>query len=137
LADNIYTDLKKALDDFKTFLDANTPKIKPAITALKSVVPQITDLLDKLIELLGKLKTEVQKLDVTNIPGIAEVSAFTGGVKSLLTAAKDLLPGEAAAIDEVLSVADVVTGLPSIDQVKADILGLLDAIVADLNSLKS
>ena len=38
--------------------------------------------------------------------------------------------------DDVLGVADIVTGLPSLDDVKGEILALIDAITAHLNSLK-
>lgn len=134
---NIYQDLKDVLQDFKEFLDTNVPTIKPAINALASLIPQITELLDKLIELMGKLKTEIQNLDVSGIPGLAEASEFTNKIKSFLEATKNLLPDEADEIDAVLGIADVVTGLPSLDDVKGDILGLIDAIVAHLNNLKS
>jgi hypothetical protein len=134
---NIYQDLKDVLQDFKDFLDTNVPTIKPAISALASLIPQITELLDKLIELMGKLKTEIQNLDVSGIPGLAEASEFTAKIKSFLEATKNLLPDEADEIDSVLGIADVVTGLPSLDDVKSDILSLIDAIIAHLNNLKS
>jgi hypothetical protein len=134
---NIYQELKDALQEFKSFLDTNVPVIKPAIQALRSVIPQVGELIDKLIDLMGKLKTEINNLNVGAIPGLDKVSAFTGSVKTLLTAAKNLLPNEADTIDEVLGVADVVTGLPSLDTVKGDIISTIDAIVAKLNELKS
>jgi phage-related protein len=136
-AENIYQELKDVLQDFKDFLDENVPTIKPAIQALTSLIPQITELLDKLIDLMNKLKTEIENLDVSAIPGLAEASTFTEKVKAFLEAAKNLLPEEAETIDDVLGVADVVSGLPSLDEVKADILSLIDAIVAHLNSLKA
>ncbi len=136
-ADNLFQELKDVLQDFKDFLDANVPTIKPAIQALASLIPQINELIDKLIDLMNKLKTEVQNLDVSAIPGLAEASEFTTKVKAFLEAAKNLLPDEADTIDDVLGVADVVTGLPSLDEVKTEILALIDAIVAHLNSLKS
>ncbi len=134
---NLYQDLKKALNDFKTFLDQNVATIKPAISALKSIVPQIGDLLDKLINLMGQLKTAIQKLNVSNIPGLSQVSQFTTAAKTLLQTAENLLPDQKSAIDDVLGVVGVVSGLPSLDQVKGDILTLIDGIIADLNSLKS
>jgi hypothetical protein len=133
---NLYADLKKALQDFEDFLHNNVATIKPAIQALKSLIPQIGDLLDKLISLMGQLKTEISSLDVSNIPGLSQVSAFTAGIKTLLTTAENLLPNEKSAIDDVLKVVDVVSGLPSLETVKADILKLIDDIVTDLNSLK-
>lgn len=136
-ADNLFQELKDVLQDFKEFLDANVPTIKPAIQALASLIPQITELIDKLVELMNKLKTEIQNLDVSAIPGLGEVSEFTTKVKSFLDSAKNLLPDETETIDDVLSVADVVTGLPSLDEVKTEILSLLDAIIAHLNSLKA
>ena len=135
--ENIYQELKDVLQDFKDFLDENVATIKPAVQALSSLIPQINELIDKLIDLLGKLKTEIENLDVSAIPGLGEASTFTEKVKDFLNASKNLLPDEADTIDDVLAVADVVSGLPSLDDVKAEILSLIDAIVAHLNSLKA
>ncbi len=134
---SLFEDLKNALKDFKEFLDTNVNTIKPAIAALKSLIPQITELLDKLIGLMGKLKTEIQNLDVTNVPGLTEATQFTEKLKGFLTTTKTLLPDEASEIDSVLAVADVVTGLPSLTDVKAEILSLIDAISGHLTTLKN
>ena len=134
----LYEELKDVLEDFKTFLDGNVATIKPAITALASVIPKITDLIDLLIELMGKIKTEIENLDVSSIPGLSEVSEFTDSIKTLLETSKDLLPDDAmGTADDVLEVVNVVSGLPSLDDVKAEIISLIDAIVVHLNSLKS
>jgi phage-related minor tail protein len=133
---NLYTDLKKALQDFKDFLHTNVQTIKPAIQALKSLIPQVGDLIDKLVGLMDQLKAEINKLDVSNIPGLSQVSTFTASIKTLLTTAENLLPDEKSAIDDVLKVVDVVSGLPSLDTVKQDILQLIEDIKTDLNSLK-
>ncbi|HMH49782.1 MAG TPA: hypothetical protein VK548_06075 [Candidatus Acidoferrum sp.] len=133
---NLYEQLKKVLEDFKKFLDENVTKIRPAIQALGVLIPPLPGLIDKLIALMGTLKTEIQKLDVSSIPNLDEVSKFTAAIKTLLETSKNLLPNEAPAIDEVLSVVNVVTGLPTLDTVKADILSLIDAIVVHLTSLK-
>ena len=134
---NLYQDLKNALTEFKTFLDKNVATIKPAIQALKSIVPQIGDLVTKLIDLMTKLKTEIQNLNVANVPGLSQLSGFTAAAKSLLETAESLLPDQKSSIDDVLSVVNVVGGLPSLDSVKQDILKLIDDIIADLNSLNS
>jgi hypothetical protein len=134
---NLYTQLKDALNQFKTFLDSSTAELKPAIAALKPIVPQVGDLLNKLIGLMGELKTAINNIDVGGIPGLDKVSTFTNSVTTLLQTAESLLPQEKSAIDEVLSAANVVTGLPSLSTVKNDILGLLDAIIADLNTLNA
>jgi hypothetical protein len=134
---NLFEELKDVLQDFKDFLDANVATIKPAINALAGLIPQINELIDLLISLLDKLKTEIENLDVSSIPGLEEVSSFTSKIRAFLEAAKNLLPEESATIDQVLSVADVVTGLPSLEEVKAEILSLIAAIRAHLVSLKA
>ena len=134
---NLFQELKDVLTEFKEFLDEKVPIIKPAINALASMIPQINELIDKLVDLMNQLKTEIQNLDVGSIPGLSEVSEFTGKVTSLLDTAENLVPDLATTIGEVRSVASVVTSLPSLDQVKTEILGLIDAIVTHLNSLKS
>ncbi|MFH0344623.1 MAG: hypothetical protein ACHBNF_21430 [Chromatiales bacterium] len=135
-AQNLFDELKAALTTFKDFLHTNVGVIKPAVQALKEIVPQVGELIGKLIDLMGKLKTEINNLNPNVVPGLDKVSEFTTGVTSLLTTAKNLLPNEAGAIDEVLAVTDVVSSLPSLDAVKAEIIALLDAIIADLNQLK-
>jgi phage-related protein len=135
-AQNLFEELKTALTSFKTFLDANVGTIKPAIQALKAIVPQITELITKLIDLMNKLKTEISNLNPGQVgAGLTKVTEFTNATKTLLTTAKDLLPNEAGTIDEVLGVVNVVSSLPSLDAVKAEILALIDAIVSDLNQL--
>lgn len=135
---NLFEDLRDVLQDLKDFLDENVPVIKPALDALRTIIPdQIDDLLDKLLELMNKLKTEIQNLDVSAIPGLSEASEFMTRIKSFLEAAKNLLPDETEAIDDVLGVADVVAGLPSLDDIKTEILALMDAIIGHLNSLKA
>jgi hypothetical protein len=134
---SLFEQLKEVLADFKKFLDDNVPTIKPAIQAIASLIPQVTQLIDLLAELIGKLKAEIQNLDVSNIAGLAEVAEFTGKLPALLDAAKKLLPDETSSIDAIADVADVVTGLPSFEEVKAEIISLLDAIAAHLVSLKA
>jgi len=134
---NLYQDLKNALNDFKTFLDTNVATIKPAIQALKAIVPQVGDLVNQLITLMNKLKTEVQNLNVSNVPGLSQLSTFTTAAQTLLQTAENLLPNEKSDIDAVLSVVSVVQGLPSLDQVKQDILNLIDGVIGDLNTLNA
>ena len=86
---------------------------------------------------MNDLKTEINNLDVSAIPGLEEVSSFTTKIGSFLDAAESLLPDQQSTINEVRSVANVVTGLPSLDEVKTEILTLIDAIIAHLNSLKA
>jgi uncharacterized protein Yka (UPF0111/DUF47 family) len=136
MADNLFQELKDVLEEFKTFLDDNVPTIRPAIQAIAGLIPQVTELLDKLIDLMNKLKAEINSLDVNAIPGLDEATQFVDRIKAFLAAAKNLLPEEAGTIDDVLSVADVVGSLSGLDDVKQDILDLIDAIVAHLNSLK-
>ena len=138
MATNLFQDLKDALQKFKDFLDQNTPVIKPAIQALAKVIPQISDLITKLVDLMGKLKTEIQSLSLPGDVGAVfdKVTGFTGAIKTLLTTAESLLPDEKSAIDDVLGVTDVVSSLPSLGDIKDQISQLIDDIVGNLNSLK-
>lgn len=138
-AQNLFDDLKKALSDFKTFLDDKKAVIKPAIAPLNQLTGgRVTELLDKLIDLLNKLKEEVTKLDPAQIPGLADVTAFTQSVKTLLETSKSLLPDQTSTINDVLSVVDVVGGLQGLTtQVKQEVLDLLQSIIGDLQFLKS
>ena len=134
---NLFEEMKTVLTDFKSFLDTNVPTIKPAVQALASIVPKIVELIDLLVGLMGKIKAEIDKIKLNGIPGLDKVSEFTGKIKSFLTTAKDILPDDAdSAVDSVLSVVNVVGSLPSLDQIKNELFGLIDAITNHLKSLK-
>lgn len=135
-AQNLFQDLKNALQELKGFLDQHTATIKPVIQQIAALVPQVTQVIDQLVTLLGRLKTEIQNLDVSAIPHLDRVAEFTGAVKTVLTTSKSLLPAQSGAIDDVLGVVDVVGSLPSLDDVKGEILTLIDSIVGNLNQLK-
>lgn len=135
---NLYQELKDALQEFKDFLTTNAAVIKPAIGPINQALNgRVFELIDKLVALLNKLKTEITNINVGNIPGLDKVSQLTGAVKTLLETSKNLLPDEAATIDDVLSAVNVVSGLPTLDTVKADILQLLTDITGLLNDLKT
>jgi ABC-type transporter Mla subunit MlaD len=137
-ATNLFEDLKKALTDLKEFLDGNVGKIKPAVQPLDQLTGgRISDLIDRLIALLDKLKAGIDKLDPGLVPGLDDVTKFSQNIKSLLSASKSLLPDEADSIKEIEDVANIVTSLPSIDQLKTEIKSLIDAIKGHLNTLKS
>lgn len=134
---NLFQELHDALTQFKQFIESNQGTLKTAVTGLKSIVPQVGDLMTKLIALMGQLKDAVNNLNVGAIPGLDTISQFTTAATSLLQSAEALLPQQKSAIDEVLSVANVVTGLPSLDAIKQEILDLLTAIVTDLQTINS
>ena len=133
---NLFQELKNALSELKTFLDQNVNTIKPAINALAGLVPQIKDAINELIRLLGRVKQEVQNLNASAVPGLDKVTAFTAAARTLLTTAKSLLPNESGAIDTAVSALEVVNSLPSIDQLKTEIIQLIDAVIGHLNTLK-
>lgn len=136
--DNLYQEVKTELTDFKGFLDTNVPVIKPAVQALRALLPQVDDLLNKLIDLMGQIKTAIQKLDVSNIPGVQQVTTFTQKITTLLQTVVNLVPSEADAINTVLGIAKVVGGLSDLGaSLKTDISNLIDAIVTDLKSLQA
>ena len=134
----LYEELKDVLQDFKDFLDENVSLIRPAIQALAGMIPQLNELIDLLVELMGDIRTEIENLDVSAIENLDKVSSFTEKIGSFLDASSDLLPDDAeGTVTQIREVVSVVGGLPTLDQVKQEILDLIDAIVVHLNSLKA
>lgn len=134
---SVYDDLKKALQDFKSFLATNKQPIHDAIGPLKSLVPQIGDLLTALIDLMGKLADKVNQLDVGNIPGLAQVTEFTQDVQTLFQVVSTVMPDQSAAINDVIGKAKVVGGLPSLGTVKQDIIALINDVTGMLQFINS
>jgi ABC-type transporter Mla subunit MlaD len=134
---NLYEELKTELTKFEAFLAPKVADIQAAVRALNALGVPAKKLVGDLRALLATLKQKITDLHVDAIPHLADVSSFTSGVTALLTAAKNLLPDAAGQIDSVLSNASVVTGLPSFDQVKADILTLIGKIDGYLATIAS
>jgi hypothetical protein len=133
---NMYQQLKDALQQFKQFLDGAAATLGPAIKQLEPMVPQIGDLIKKLIDLMNQLHDAVNQIDVSNIPGLQQVTEFTTGVTTLLQTAESLLPAaNKTTFEEVLTAAGVVTQLPSLGDVKQQILDLITGIIGDLQAL--
>ena len=138
MATDLFNELKDVLQDFKDFLEQNIGNITTAVIALKTIIPdQINNVLDLLIELMGKIKTEIENLDVAGIPGLGEAVEFMERIKAFVTAAKTLLPDESQKFEAVADAAGVIGSLPSVDAVKAEIISLIDAILGHLNTLKN
>jgi hypothetical protein len=136
---NVFQELKDALDDLKKFLEENAATVGPAIKALAEIVPPVNTLIDELISLLETLKSEIGKL---NVGGIAEeqlkkLPAFAKSITTMLNAAKTVLPDEASDINEVIGAVNLVGSVPSLDQVKEQVILVIDDIVALLSGMKA
>lgn len=132
----VFEELKDVLTELKEFLDDNIGLIRPAIQQIVDLIPTVGELITQLSQLLGELRTAIADIDLADLPGLSEITGFVGLVPGLLGAARGLL-GDSEAIANVERVAGVVTGLPSLDEVKTELLSLLDAVVTHVDSLRS
>ena len=122
---NVYQDLKDALSKFKDFMTTNLDIIKTALKAAAAFIPQVPGVIDQLVGLLNTLKSEIDKIDPSKLTGVAQISALTDGVGAILTATKAILPDQSAAIEGVTTALGVLKSVPSLTQIKADILSLM------------
>lgn len=137
MAVNVYEELKNALTQIKTIMDQGVAVIKPAVKTLAGAVPQINDLLAKLVGLLDQLKVEINKLDAAALP-VDKVLPFINGVKSLLDTSRNILPADQKdTIDTAVEVVTVIQSIPSPEQIKAEVIALLDAVKAHIASLRA
>ena len=136
-ADNLFQKLRRILQNYKDFLDANVPTLKPALQALSSLIPQISDAIDTLIDLMSELKAIIQNLDVGSIPGLQVLSSFAEKTKAVLLTSRCLLLEQRSEIASVICVSDILESLPHLEEIKGEIIALIEAIIAHLNSLKS
>jgi hypothetical protein len=136
---NPYQDLKDALQELWDILDTSEEydAIAAAITALAVVFPDITKLIDELIGLLNQLKKAVEDLNVTGVPGLEKVTQVTAAATAIAKAAQVLLPdNKQEGVTSVLNLLSQVSGLPSLDTVKADVIKLITDINGKLAALK-
>ena len=134
---NLFQKLRRILQNYKDFLDANVPTLKPALQALSPLIHQISDAIDTLIDLMSELKAIIQNLDVGPIPGLAAVSSFAEKTEAVLQTSRCLLLGQRSEIASVICTSDILESLPHLEEIREEIIALIDAIIAHLNSLKS
>lgn len=136
---NVFQELKDALADLKQFLTENAATIGPAIKALAEIVPQVNTLIDELTGVLGKLKTEINELNVGGIAGeaLAKLPAFAKSITTVLNTAKTVVPAQASDIDKAVGAVSLVGSVPSLDDVKAEVIQLIDDIIALLDGMKA
>ncbi len=133
---NLYHELRDSLQGVKQFLDGNLHALRPGMQTLFAALPQSRHLLDNLIYLLNGFKLNLQQLDVGQIPSIPEISSFAIQLETFLQSAQDLLPEEPTVYRDVQRTARVLTSLDSLEEVKGELMFLVDSIVGQLYELK-
>ena len=137
--ENIFAELDSLLSEFRTFLetDNTVQDIKTAVEALAQIVPPVADILDRLKTVFEVLRTEIQNIDITDIPAVdvEQITEFAGRVRDTLETARSLVPSQGEAIDSVVESADLIASLPELtEDLKNSILASLDTIIALLET---
>lgn len=132
----LYHELRDSLQGVKQFLDGNTQALKPGMGALFAAVPHTRHLLDNLIYLLNGFKANVQQLDSDQMSGVHEMTRFAVQLDDFLETAHDFLPDDSTAVRDVQRTARVLTSLSRLNEVKGELLFLVDGIVGHLYELK-
>lgn len=132
--ENVFTELDTLLSDFRTFLetDNTVQDVKSAVDALAQIVPPIADILNRLKIIFEVLRTEIQNINLDDIPGVDvnQIVEFAGKVKDTLQTAKSLIPSQGENIDTVIDSADLIASVPNLtEDLKTSILVSLDAII--------
>lgn len=134
---NVFYQLRDTIVALKEFLDGNVLPVKAGIDAMRSIMPQTAHLIDNLIYLLENLRNTLATMDTGSIPNLRELSAFGTKINVVLHAVMQLLPNEPYMIDDVERSARVIGDLPSLSEVKGEILGPLDGVIGHLYELKA
>lgn len=134
---NVYYQIRDTVTSLKEFLDGNTQQIKSGIQTMASILPQTKHLIDNLIYLTESLRNTIMTVDAGSIPNLHELSVFGTKINVILHAAMQLLPNEPYTIDDVERTSRVIGDLPSLAEIKGDILGPLDGIIGHLHELKA
>lgn len=137
--ENIFAELDSLLSEFRTFLetDNTVQDIKTAVDALAQIVPPVADILDRLKTVFEVLRTEIQNIDITDIPAVdvEQITEFAGRVRDTLQTARSLVPSQGDVIDTVVESADLIASLPELtEDLKSSIVASLDAIIALLET---
>jgi hypothetical protein len=134
---NVYYQMRDTVIGLRDFLDDNAQNVKSGIHTVASIMPQMQHLVDSLIYLMENLRDTIKTIDAGTIPHLHELSTFGAKVNLLLNGAMQLLPNEPHTIDDAERTVRVLSDLPTLGEIKDEILGPLDGIISRLYELKS
>jgi|SRR5579859_1767740 len=141
MAENtVLADLQTTLTDVLSFLQAHRGDISTAFKALSSLFPQVNALIDSLIKILNEIKTEIDKLDISKIQGVEQITGFTQKISAMLSAFATLLKGNPVEteINSVLDTVKTVGEIPQFaGQIKDTITKTIQQIIDQLNLIKA
>jgi hypothetical protein len=136
---NALDQLKTALADIEDFLTNNGDKIKALVHAAADLFPPINTLIDILVELLDKLKTIVENLQLPQGADVAktiqDISQKSGNLLAAIRAF--LSKDDDAEIKRVEDAIRAVGSLADFDKVKTELLGAIKRVRDLLAGLKS
>jgi methyl-accepting chemotaxis protein len=136
--ENLYEQLKDALQTFKDFLETDEFAIlKAALKKLQKFVPQITQMIDKIIELLQDLKAGIEAIDL-EIDDLDQTTAtqLATEISDMLEAATPFLPDQSNTINSIVNTANVIASIPGLTEVRDDIIELINDIIDRMTDLK-
>jgi hypothetical protein len=116
----ILTDVHAALDGFHTFLNGPVfGQIREGIKKAAGKIPQITVVIDKLIELLDALLVEIDKLDPDH--ALDQVPTFMEAVSALLVATEEMFTPPVGLEPAVATLTDIATLLTQIRELLPEV----------------
>jgi ABC-type transporter Mla subunit MlaD len=140
--ENLYEQLNDALQEFKSFLDKLVATdefdiLKTVLETLQGFVPQITQMIDKVIELLQDLKAGIAEIDLGNIPDLDTATKLSANITATLAAASPFLPGRHSEITTVVNTANVIASIPGLtEELRNKIIACIDVIIDRMTKLK-
>lgn len=134
-AQNLFEELRAALQDFSNYIKSNKEQLKKAIKAFLAMIPKSERLIEQLVNVFEQLKVSINQINVDSIEGLKEATEFAGKLNNFLEATKPLIPDVTEEIDDVLETVKLITSMPSLEEIKSDITDLLGAIILDVKSL--
>lgn len=136
--ENVLEQLKTALTDLKQFLTDHQAELTQLVKTAAQLFPPIIQAIDTLIGLLNKLKDEITNLDLGQVQaGLDQVQGFVSITGTLLEAVKKFRPDLADEVAPAEDALNAVGQLPSLGQLKTDLINAINDVVNVLNQLKS
>lgn len=138
MAENPFQELHDLLKELEEFLTTTlTPDVKNLIRSVGALVPQVPELIDLIVDLLGQVDSEIRAIDLT-APGLTEASEFADKVVDVLKATRPFVSSAAgASVDNIVAKAEALSSFSAVgEELRNAILALIATIVTELNSLK-
>jgi hypothetical protein len=131
----VYEELKKNLELLRNFIINNEVALRSGLESMSTVVPQVRHLTGNMVSIMEQFRTTLDGVKSITYSDIELLMSFSGHLQSFLTG-NPLLPVEPEHRADLVSNAQLLSGLNSLASMREDLVQITEDIIFQVRGLR-